>query len=247
MFSFIWHTFFFDPIYNGLVFFIDVIPGGDVGLSIVAITVLVKFLLLPLSIKAARTQVVMREIEPRLKELRDTITDRQEQAKAMMEVYREAGINPFASILLMFIQIPILIALYLSVYSGGGIPLPAINTDVLYSFVPTPETISMILLGFQDITARSIPLAIAAGVLQYIHGTFTIPKPTPRDKDKAPSFKEDMTRNMQFQMRYFMPVIIGVVAYTISAGIALYFAVSAIMSIGQEVVVRRYRKSATDK
>ena len=44
--SYIWHTFFFDPIYNGLVFFIDAIPGGDVGLSIIAITVLVKFVLL---------------------------------------------------------------------------------------------------------------------------------------------------------------------------------------------------------
>ena len=60
MFGTIWHTFFFDPIYNGLVFFIGVVPGGDVGLAIVMITVVVKVLLLPLSVKAAKTQVIMR-------------------------------------------------------------------------------------------------------------------------------------------------------------------------------------------
>ena len=63
MFSLIWHTFFLDPVYNTLVFFIDVIPGGDVGLAIICTTILVKFILLPLSIKAVKTQVAMQEIE----------------------------------------------------------------------------------------------------------------------------------------------------------------------------------------
>ncbi len=241
MFSFIWHTFFFDPIYNGLVFFVGAIPGGDVGLAIIAITVVVKFVLLPLSIKATKTQVVMREIEPKLKELKESITDRQEQARAMMALYKEAGINPFASILLMFLQIPILIALYLSVSSGGGVALPGINTAVLYSFVPSPDTISMLFLGIQDITARSLPLALLAGAAQFGHGLLTIPKPKPRDPNAAPSLKEDFGRNMQLQMRYLMPILIFFFAYTISAAIALYFAVSALLSVAQELVVKRYR------
>ncbi len=242
MFSFIWHTFFFDPIYNTLVFFINVMPGGDVGLAIIAATVLVKTILLPLSIKAAKTQVVIREIEPKLKKLKESITDRQEQAQAMMALYKEAGINPFASILLMFIQIPILISLYFSVYSGGGISLPGINTELLYSFVPSPETVSMMFLGFQDIAARSLPLAFLAGLAQFGHGLLSIPKPPPRDPGKPPSLKEDFGRNMQLQMRYAMPILIFFVAYTISAAIALYFFVSALMAFGQELVVRRYRK-----
>ena len=56
MFSYIWHTFFFDPIYNILVFFIDVAPRGDVGLAIVCTVVVVKTILLPLSVRAAKTQ-----------------------------------------------------------------------------------------------------------------------------------------------------------------------------------------------
>lgn len=241
MFSYIWHTFFFDPIYNGLVFFIDVIPGGDVGLAIIATTVAVKFVLLPLSIKATKTQVVMREIEPKLKELKEKIPDRQEQARAMMDLYKEAGINPFASIFLMFIQIPILIALYLSVSKGGGVMLPGINTDILYSFVPTPETITMLFLGFQDIAARSIPLALLAGGAQFLHGLLSIPKPKPREADAKSSFREDFGRNMNMQMRYLLPIFIFFFAYTISAAIALYLFVSALLSTVQELVVRRYR------
>ena len=108
MFSYIWHTFFFDPVYNGLVFFIDIIPGGDVGLAIIATVIVVKTILLPLSIKAAKTQRVMREIEPKLREIKETHKDNREaQALAMMTVYREAGMNPFASLFLILLQIPI--------------------------------------------------------------------------------------------------------------------------------------------
>src|SRR3990167_2083353 len=157
MFNYIWHTFFFDPVYNGLVFFIDVIPGADVGLAIIATVVVVKTILLPLSIKAAKTQRVMREIEPKLKEIRETLKDkRQEQGEAMLKLYREAGISPFASIFLIFLQIPIVIALYFSVYTGGGIALPAINTDILYSFVWIPELVNMNFLGMLDITGKSL-------------------------------------------------------------------------------------------
>ena len=92
MFSYIWHTFFFDPVYNALVFFVDVIPGGDVGLAIIATVFVVKTILLPISIKAAKTQRIMKEIEPQLKELKATYKDdREAQARAMMEIYRDAG------------------------------------------------------------------------------------------------------------------------------------------------------------
>lgn len=242
MFNYIWHTFFFDPVYNGLVFFIDVIPGGDVGLSIIAIVILVKTILLPLSIKAAKTQRIMREIEPKLKEIKETLKDkREEQALAMMKIYREAGMNPFASIFLMFLQIPILIALYLSVYSGGGIALPAINVDVLYSFIAAPEAVSMNFLGWFDITGKSLILAALAGITQFYQVKLSMPALPPRDPNAAPDFKADFGRNMQLQMRYVMPIIIFFVAYSISSAIALYFVVSNLVALAQEVYVKKHR------
>lgn len=244
MFNSIWHNVFFDPIYNGLVFFIDVVPGGDVGLSIILITILVKLILLPLSIKATKTQMVMRELEPKLKEIKDRIKDKQEQSKAMLELYRTNNVNPFASILQLFIQIPVIIALYLSVSRGGGFPLPDINIEILYSFVTAPETVSMFFLGFIDIAAKSLPLAALAGITQFIHAKISLPKPEPKKEGEKPDLKGDFARSMHVQMRYVMPAIIFVVAYTISASIALYFTVSNLMAIAQEFVVRRHRVKA---
>lgn len=238
--SYIWHTFFFDPVYNILVFFIDTVPHGDIGLAIVFTTVVVKVLLLPLSLKAARTQHAMREIEPDLKEIQTKFKDkREEQARAMMELYKKAGVNPFSSILLLFIQIPIIIALYFSVYKGGGVPLPGINVELLYSFVPTPEEVSMFFLGMLDIAAKSLPLAFLAGLTQFIHTSLSLPKQKPREKDAEPNFKDDLARSMQLQMRYVMPVLIFFIAYSISAAIALYFTVGNIISIAQEFIVRK--------
>jgi YidC/Oxa1 family membrane protein insertase len=242
MFNYIWHTFFFDPVYNGLVFFIDIMPGGDVGLSIIATVIIVKTILLPLSIKAAKTQRVMREIEPKLKEIRETLKDkRQEQGEAMLKLYREAGISPFASIILIFLQIPIIIALYFSVYSGGGIALPAINTEILYSFVWIPELVNMNFLGLLDITGKSLLLAFLAGVTQYYQVKLAMPELPPRDPNAVPNFKEDFGRNMQLQMRYVMPVIIFFVAYYISAAIALYFFVSNLVAVLQEIYIKKHR------
>jgi YidC/Oxa1 family membrane protein insertase len=242
MFSYIWHTFFFDPVYNSLVFFIDVIPGGDVGLAIIATVLLVKTILLPLSIKAAKTQKIMREIEPKLREIKEKHKDdRQQQAQAMMEVYRDAGMNPLASLFLVFIQIPIIIALYFSVYSGGGVALPDINLDLLYAFVSAPAEVTMNFLGMIDITERSLLLALGAGITQYYHVHLTMPAPPPKVEGATPNFKDDFMRTMHTQMKYVMPVLITLVAYYISAAIALYFLVSNLVTIAQEFFVRKHR------
>ncbi len=242
MFSLIWHTLFFDPVYNTLVFFIDVIPHGDVGLAIVATVVLVKTVLLPVSIKAAKTQKIMKEIEPKLKEIKVKFKDdRQAQSKAMMEIYSDAGMNPFASIFLIFLQIPIIIALYFSVYTGGGVALPDINIDLLFSFIPNPDDVSMMMFGVFDIAARSLPLAVVAGLSQFAQMHITIPKLPPKVDGEKSSPKDDFMRTMQLQMKYIMPILIGFVAYSISAAIALYFLVSSLIAIGQEFYIRKHR------
>lgn len=246
MWSYIWHTFFFDPVYNSLVFFIDILPGGDVGLAIICTVVFIKVVMLPLSIKVTKMQVVMREIEPRLRKLKEDIKDRQEQAKAMMEIYKEKNINPLSSIFLLFIQFPIIIAIYLSVSTGGGVQLPEINTALLYSFIPAPADVSMLMFGTFDITERSLLLAFLAGATMFLQVRLTMPKPKPREKDAVPNFKEDFTRSMQLQMRYVMPVIITVFAYILASAIALYFVVSNVMAILQELYVRRFRNPTND-
>jgi len=114
---------FYDPLYNGLVLLIDILPSADVGIAVIILTLLVKVLILPLSIKATRTQMKLKVLEPKIKELQTTYKDkREEQALKMMEMYREAKVNPFSSIFLLLIQLPIIIALYI-VFARGGLPL----------------------------------------------------------------------------------------------------------------------------
>ncbi len=238
MWSAIWHTAFFDPIYNGLIFIAGHVPGYDVGVAIILLTIIVKVILLPLSLKAAHTQYAMRFIEPKLRELKERFKDdRESLGRETLKAYKEAGINPFASIFLALIQIPVIIALYLSVYSGGGVKLPAVNTALLYDFVRDPGALSMLFLGMFDITGRSAVLAVLAGATQYVSGALSLPPMKPKSSD-TPDFKEDLARSMQLQMKYAMPVIILFVAYTVSAAVALYFVVSNLMSIVQEYIVR---------
>jgi YidC/Oxa1 family membrane protein insertase len=242
MFSTFWHTVFFDPIYNLLVFFIDSVRNGDVGLAIIATVVVVKMLLLPLSIKAAKTQKIMREIDPKIKEIKEKYKDdKQRLAQETMLAYKDAELNPFASVLVAFLQIPIIIALYFAVSKGGGVHLPNINTTLLYSFVHAPSTVTMHFLGLVDIAAKSLPLAFAAGVTQYLFTSMTLPKLAPRQEGAPVSMKDDFARNMNLQMRYVMPIFIVFIAYSLSATIALYFFVSNLVAIAQEFYVRKHR------
>lgn len=247
MWSFIWHTFFFDPVYNSLVFFVGVVPHGDVGIAIVCTVIFIKIVMLPFSIKVTKMQAVMRELDPKIKKIKKDIKDKQKQARAMMQLYKDKKINPFMSVLLLFLQIPIIIALYLSVSNGAGYPFPDINTSLLYRFVAIPEDPTMMMLGFFDITLRNLPLAILAGLTQYLHIRLTLPKMEPKKEGEEPSMKDDFARNMQMQMRYVMPVIIVVVAYTLSAAIALYFTISNIMAIAQEFLVKRHRPATQEE
>ncbi len=236
--SFLFNTFFYQPLYNGLIFLLSLLPSGDVGLSIILFTIFIKVLLFPLSKKALRTQQVMKEIEPRLAVLKEKIKDRQEQAKAMMEVYKEANISPFSGFLVLLIQFPIIIALYFVFYKGG---LPAVNLDQLYSFVKAPASVSMHFLGLFDVSERSLSLALLTGVLQFVRA-WLAPIAISGDA-KEGTFKADFAKSMNLQMKYVFPLLIGFVAYSVSAAVALYLVTSTLFDIVQELFLRRTKKT----
>jgi len=223
------HKTVYEPLYNALVYLIDVLPGADVGFAIIILTILIKLILFPLSKKALSTQIKMKAIQPELDLIKSKISDRQEQARAMMEIYRRNKLNPFSSILLILIQIPILISLYY-IFAQGG--LPDIRSDLLYAFVPTPETANMIFLGFIDLAKGNFILALLAGVTQFIQAKYA----SPISKDN----KSHFARSMDLQMKYFLPAMIFVFALTFPGAVALYWTVSNIFSIGQEIVIRRH-------
>jgi len=235
MFSNIFSNVIYNPLYNGLIFLIDIVPYADVGIAVVLLTIVVKIFLLPLAQVAIRSQIVMNSIKPQVEAIRNKYKeDKKEQAKQTMSLYKEKNINPFAIIVPLIIQIPIIFGLYWVFFRGG---LPDVNADILYSFVNIPEMLNMQFLGLVDMGGKSILFALLAGITQYVYTKLSFPKLETKNKEK--SFKNDLARSMHIQMRYVLPIIVGVISYTISAAIALYWTTSNLFAIGQEIFVRR--------
>jgi YidC/Oxa1 family membrane protein insertase len=233
--STVFHAAFYDPIYNALVALVALIPGGDVGVAVILLTIVIRLILLPFSLKAARTQRAMKGLEPKLRELKEKHKGNKEQeALETLALYRESEVNPFASIAIVFIQIPVLLALYLVFYHE---PFPSINLARVYAFTPIPHAVTLAFLGTLSVAGKSIILAFLAGITQYIQAHMAL-QGTMKPSDEK-SMQNDFQRVMGMQLKYVFPFIIGVISYTTSGAIALYFITTNIAGAIQEWYVRR--------
>lgn len=232
------HEYLYVPIYNFLIYLVGVLPGADVGLAVIMVTLVIKIVTMPLSFSALKTQRAMKEIEPLLKGLKEKYKDdKEKQAKEMFALYKEYGIKPFSSILMMFIQIPVLISLFL-VFQNE--PLDKVNPDILYAFIQDPGTFSPLLFGIFLISGHHLVLAVLAAVTQFVQAYYAIPVPPKSEKTASTpeSMQVEFGRAMAVQARYVLPIIIGVVAYA-SGAIALYLITSNLVGILQEFIVRK--------
>jgi YidC/Oxa1 family membrane protein insertase len=228
-------TVFYIPFYNAFVFILNILPGHGAGLAVILLTLIIRFVLFPLSKKSIRTQILMKQIEPEVQKIKEKYKDNNaEQGKKMLELYREKGINPFAGFLLILIQLPILIGLY-HVFQSG---FPNVDTTILYGFVQAPTAISMQFLGFDLLTSTPLRLilAILAVITQFIQINLSLPK---SKKATGPTtFQQDLAHSMNIQMRYIFPLIMFPIAF-ISSVIALYLITTNIFMTAQELFVKR--------
>lgn len=231
----IFSTIFYQPLYNVLVLILSVVPGANVGVAIILLTLVVRGALFPLSHRSVTSQAKMRSLAPHLGKIKeDHKDDKQEQARRTMELYKEYGINPFSGCLLVVVQLPIIFALYYVFLKG----LPNLNAEHLYSFVHLPSSVSMMFLGVV-LSKKSIVFALLASATQYFQIKLSIPAMAPTEKDAKPSFKDDFARSFNVQMRYMLPVIVFFISYSISAAVALYWTTSNLFSIAQELYVKK--------
>ncbi|MFZ2522875.1 MAG: membrane protein insertase YidC [Minisyncoccia bacterium] len=234
----LFHTLISTPFYNGLIFLMESLPFFDAGIIIIIFTIIIKLILLPLSIKSSKAQLQMKSSEKDLKVIKEKYKDKTEQSQKIMEYYKEHNINPFSGIFILIIQIPILIGLY-GVFLKSG--LPNINTAILYPFIGIPESINMTFLHFVNISEKSYLLAYIAGATAYLQFAAM-------NGDKAPqsdgSTQSEMMRAMNINMKFFFPVLIAFIAYTVSSAVALYLITSNIFAIFQEYYIKKkYHKS----
>lgn len=226
---------FFEPLLNGLVFLINILPFHDVGFAIIILTIVVRFIIFPLNHRAIVTQQKIKQLEPVLQEIKDKYKkDNQEQAKKTMELYRQHGVNPFSSFITLLIQIPIIFALY-KVFSAGAQFDPA----HIYSFIQIPNEFNLNFLGLFDLTDKSYVLGFIVGATQFLQMQLAIPPIKKSDTGAKNSFKDDFARNMNIQMRYVMPILIFFIVSRLSAGIAVYWTTMNAFAIIHEFIVRK--------
>ncbi len=237
---YIFNSIFYLPLYNGLIFFISIIPFHNVGLVVVLFTCLIKIILFPFSQKAVKTQFEMKKIESEINEIKLKYKDDKKlQAEKTMQLYKERGVNPFSGIFLMLLQLPVLMSLYYIFLHGG---FPNINHTDLYSFTifPSAGSIGMNFLGV-NVAGKSIIFALMAAIAQFFQMQITMPKNAVKKTDakQMPVFKDELAKSMNMQMKYIMPVIIFFIAQNFPVVVSLYLITSSIFAIGQELYIRR--------
>jgi YidC/Oxa1 family membrane protein insertase len=229
------HTVFYNPIYNALVALVAVVPGNDVGVAVILVTIAIRLILLPFSLSAARTQRAMKVLEPKIKELKVLHKgNKEKEATETLALYKEAQVNPFASILTVFIQIPVLLALY---WVFRYEPFTAVNTARLYALTPIPHGASLEFLGLISVAGKSIVLAVLAGATQFLQAHLAL-SGTMKPSDSK-SMQNDFQKVMSLQLKYVFPFIIGTIAYNTSGAIALYFITTNLAGAAQEWHIRR--------
>ena len=234
MVSSLFHTAFYNPIYNVLVALVALVPSSDVGVAVILLTIIIRLILLPFSLSAARTQRAMKSLEPKLKVLKEVHkNDKEKEAVETLALYKEAKVNPFGSILVAFIQIPILLALYwVFTYE----PFPAINLARIYSFTPLPHAVSLQFLGLISVAGKSIFLAVCAGLTQLLQAHMAL---SGTMKPSSTGMQGDFQKVIGMQLKYVFPFLIGIISYTTSGAVALYFITTNLAGSAQEWYVKR--------
>ncbi|MDP1884769.1 MAG: YidC/Oxa1 family membrane protein insertase [Candidatus Moranbacteria bacterium] len=249
--TFLFDTFIYYPIYNLLVLIYNIIP--DFGVAIIILTVLIKFLLFPLSKKQIESQKKMQELQPKIKAIQGKYkNDKEKQSRAMMELYKESGSNPFSGCLPMIAQLVFLIAIYRVLFNISQAGL-VINQADLYSFIASPGQINKMFVGvvdlasaieFSQITLSSLPhilLVILAAGAQFIQTKMMMAKQPikPAAAQGEPDFSEMMTK----QMLFLGPLLTLFIGIKFPAGLALYWLVSTVFMILQQRYMEKKESS----
>ena len=217
-------TILFIPIYNLLMYLVAVLPGNNLVLAIIAVTIILRLILLPSSFKASKSTIELQKLTPLINEMRKKYKDDQaKQSQEMMKIYKDHKVSPFGSCLPTIIQLVVLLVFYRVLMIGFN----SDHFNLLYSFIPRPESINLFFFGIDVSRPDLWILPILAGALQFVQSKMI---PTP----PVEPGKNDPSAMMTKQMVYFFPVITIVIARSLPAGLAIYWVITSIFMIAQQ-------------
>ena len=217
------------PLFNFLVLLYNYLPKHDFGIAVILLTIIIRIILYPISVKTLNSQKTLQSLQPKIKEIQNKYKDNKEQlAKETLELYRQENINPFSGLFLAAIQLPILITLY-TVFWKGLNPSELTN---LYSFIVNPGQINATFLGIIDLSKPNFVFAVLAGVFQFFQTKMLIPKSELKQNKES-----DISQIIQKQMVYIFPFLTVFILMRLPSAIGLYWIVSGIFSIVQQYVI----------
>lgn len=231
-------TLLYQPILNALILLFHYLPGQDFGMAIIVLTLLIRFLLYPLSRQAIISQKALVDLQPKIKEIQKRYkNDKEKQAKAMIELYQKTKINPFSGCLPFLVQIPVLIALYQVFWRG----FKEDQKVFLYKFVsPLPPDFMPTFLGMINLAQPNFLLALIAGFLQFWQ-TKMLSFSFNQKKDKKKR-ESDFVNFFQKQILYFFPFFTCLILMKFPSALALYWVTTSLFSIGQQYIFLKSSK-----
>lgn len=241
----IFNTIITQPIFNGLMILYHLF--GDFGLSIVVLTLIIKLILFPLTVKSLKSMKATQALQPKMTEIRQKYkNDQQAQMQALQALYKEHGVSPAAGCLPMLVQLPVLYGLFFALETGlgSGTPQQILNhvNSQLYSFVPhftaPPDVMlkwfTFINPAWQISLAHPDPthiLPIVAGIATFVQLRMS----QARQAANAPA--NDPTTQSMKMMQYVMPLVTVFIGWSFAAGLALYWTISYIFQAVQQYFV----------
>jgi len=196
------------------------------GLAIIALTIIVNLILLPLTLKQIKSTKAMQDIQPKVLELtKKYAKDKEKLSQEQMKLYREAGMSPAGCLLPMLIQMPIWLALYQAVMKllatspDNFLDLGRFlyNWSQVFAVLPLNNRFLWFDLGSPD----QIVLPLLVGATMWVQQKMsTIPSPDPKQQSQSQ------------MMLWMMPIMFAYLAMSFSSGLALYWVVSSLIRIG---------------
>lgn len=194
---------------------------GNYGIAIIIVTVLMRIIIFPLTLKQEKSMKKMRELQPELEKIKEKYKDNpQEYQQKTAELYRESGVNPLGGCLPLLIQMPVFVALYWA-FSGNAIPADA---KFLWFTLKQPDRLFMI----GNFAFNLLPI-LNVGVTYIQQKIMT-----------SATSGQESSQQMQ-TMLYMMPFMMLFIFYKMPSGVTLYYLVSGALSLVQQYFILKGR------
>jgi len=213
----LWNVVLLEPMMNGLLVLSKVF-GGSFGMAIIALTLIINILILPLTLRQIRSTKAMQAMQPKMKELQKKYAkDKQKLQQETFKLYREEGANPLGCALPLLIQMPIWIALYRSVMLSlattpehlFGLSNHLYSSSAVQTAVPAESKF----LWF-DLAAPNFLLVLLIMATMWM-----------TQKMSANPSTDPKQQQMQSMMQWMMPLMFGFIFMSFPSGLALYIVV----------------------